>query len=117
MRQRRDGGNQRCNNQQCPERPRRRHAAESQDELAASHSITSSARPSSVIGKVNPSVFAVLTWTLLRSRFWVVNLLKRTDLDRPKKDRSPSFQACGVFTLPGPFSNTRSNCAADYFRS
>src|SRR6516164_8342000 len=37
MRQRRDGGNQRCNNQQSPERPRRR-ATEQRYELAARHS-------------------------------------------------------------------------------
>src|SRR5262245_23780416 len=46
----------------CPNsrRPRRR-PAEQRDELAATdHSITSSARPRSVIGKVRPSVFAVL---------------------------------------------------------
>src|SRR2546421_13100428 len=36
MRQRRDGGNQRRNNKQCRERPRRR-AAEQRDELAALH--------------------------------------------------------------------------------
>src|SRR5215475_13955707 len=41
------------------ERPRGR-AAEQRDELAAFHSITSSARPSSVIGKVRPSALAVL---------------------------------------------------------
>src|SRR5262249_32132200 len=34
-------------------------AAEQRDELAPLHSITSSARPSSVIGKVRPSVLAV----------------------------------------------------------
>src|SRR5262249_29463986 len=37
----------------------RRRAAEQRDELAAFHSITSSARPSKVIGNVRPSVFAV----------------------------------------------------------
>jgi len=45
------------------ERPRRRGAAEQRDELAPlhlrSHSITSSARASSVGGMVRPSVFAV----------------------------------------------------------
>src|SRR5262249_44049275 len=41
------------------ERPRHGRAAEKQYELAAPHSITSSARPSSVIGKVRPSDFAV----------------------------------------------------------
>src|SRR5262245_28430426 len=41
------------------QRPRRR-AAESQDELAAPHSITSSARVSSVGGMLRPSVLAVL---------------------------------------------------------
>jgi hypothetical protein len=42
------------------ERPRSRRAADERDELAAPHSITSSARPSSVIGKVRPSALAVL---------------------------------------------------------
>src|SRR5207249_4403413 len=41
------------------ERPRHR-AAKQCDELAAFHSMTSSARPSSARGKVMPSVFAVL---------------------------------------------------------
>src|SRR5262249_9278717 len=40
-------------------RPRHRCAAEQRDEVAAHHSITSSARPSSVIGKVRPSALAV----------------------------------------------------------
>src|SRR5262249_25495177 len=43
----------------CPERPSRR-AAEQRDERAAPHSITSSARASSVGGTVRPSAFAVL---------------------------------------------------------
>src|SRR5262249_61522836 len=42
------------------ERPRGRRAAERQDERAALHSITSSARPSSEIGTLSPSAFAVL---------------------------------------------------------
>src|SRR5947208_3442132 len=42
------------------ERPRDRRAAEQRDELSPPHSITSSARPSSVIGKVTPSALAVL---------------------------------------------------------
>src|SRR6476619_8538843 len=42
------------------ERPRRRRAAEQRDELATPHSITSSARASSVSGTVRPSAFAVL---------------------------------------------------------
>src|SRR5262245_46361775 len=41
------------------ERPRSR-AAEKRNELAALHSITSSARPSSVMGKVMPSALAAL---------------------------------------------------------
>src|SRR5262249_11375333 len=46
----------------CPsrERPRCRRAAEQRDELAARHSITSSARASSVGGTSMPSAFAVL---------------------------------------------------------
>src|SRR5215813_3030171 len=40
------------------ERPRH-HAAEQRDELAALHSITSSARASSVAGTSSPSAFAV----------------------------------------------------------
>src|SRR5262245_29836290 len=50
------------------ERPRRRRASNEPDELAPPHSITSSARPSNVIGNVIPSAFAVLrlttSWTL-----------------------------------------------------
>src|SRR6266545_788500 len=42
------------------ERPRNRCAAEQRDELAPPHSITSSARASSVGGTSRPSVFAVL---------------------------------------------------------
>src|SRR5262249_18759731 len=42
------------------ERPRRCYAAEQRDELASPHSITSSARASSVGGTSIPSVFAVL---------------------------------------------------------
>src|SRR5262249_24223378 len=41
------------------ERPRSRHAAEQRDELAALHSITSSARASRLSGTVSPSAFAV----------------------------------------------------------
>src|SRR5262245_7388916 len=41
------------------DRPRRRHRAHAGDELAPSHSITSSARPSSARGKVRPSALAV----------------------------------------------------------
>src|SRR5262245_8521347 len=41
------------------ERPRRRRAAKQRDELAPSHSITSSARPSSGSGTVRPSALAV----------------------------------------------------------
>src|SRR5262249_36655486 len=46
------------------ERPRRR-AAEQRDEVAAPHSITSSARPSSVGATSKPSVLAV--WALITS--------------------------------------------------
>src|SRR4029450_8449023 len=66
MRQRRDGGNQRRNNKQCRERPRRRRewprgsrASEQRDEVAPVHSITSSARARSVAGTVMPSALAV----------------------------------------------------------
>src|SRR5262249_17405691 len=46
----------------CARRERPRGCrAEKRDELAASHSITSSARPSSCGGSVNPSALAVLT--------------------------------------------------------
>jgi hypothetical protein len=41
------------------ERPRRHCAPEKRDELAPLHSITSSARPSNVNGKVRPSILAV----------------------------------------------------------
>src|SRR5262245_34191639 len=61
MRQRRDRGNQRCNNQQCRERPRSRRTAEQRDELASSHhSITRSAIASRPGGNVIPSALAVL---------------------------------------------------------
>src|SRR5262249_50121824 len=42
----------------CRERPRGRRAAEQDDELAARHSITSSARASSVAGTSRPSALA-----------------------------------------------------------
>src|SRR5437660_695087 len=42
------------------QRPRRRRTAEERYERAAIHSITSSARPSNVIGTVRPSALAVL---------------------------------------------------------
>src|SRR5262245_7488269 len=48
----------------------RGRAAESQDELAAPHSITSSARPSNGSGKVRPSVFADGRFRLLTSPNW-----------------------------------------------
>src|SRR5262249_15674499 len=44
----------------CGERPGGRRAAEQRDELAAFHSITSSARASRLSGTVRPSAFAVL---------------------------------------------------------
>src|SRR6516225_7525298 len=44
----------------CRERPRRRRPTEKHDERAAPHSITSSARASSVGGMVRPSALAVL---------------------------------------------------------
>src|SRR6516225_5612975 len=44
----------------CRERPHRSRAAEERDELAAVHSITSSARASSVGGTSRPSALAVL---------------------------------------------------------
>ncbi len=47
------------------ERPRRRRAAEQRDELAPLHSITSSARASSVGGTARPSILAV--WALMTS--------------------------------------------------
>jgi hypothetical protein len=42
-----------------PARPRSRRAPEKRDELAALHSITSSARASKVAGTVRPSIRAV----------------------------------------------------------
>src|SRR5262249_15105522 len=50
------------------ERPRRRRAAEERDELAALHSITSSARASSVGGTSRPSALAVVR-SMTRSNF------------------------------------------------
>src|SRR5262249_57512558 len=49
------------------ERPRRHRAAEKRDELAAVHSMTPSARASSLSGKVRPSAFAVLRLTISSS--------------------------------------------------
>src|SRR5262249_38071682 len=46
------------------ERPRRDHAAEQRDELAAPHSITSSAATSNPFGTVRPRAFAVLRLTV-----------------------------------------------------
>src|SRR5262249_43635668 len=52
------------------DRPRRHRSAEQRDELAASdHSITSSARASSVSGTVRPSAFAV--FRLITSSYFV----------------------------------------------
>src|SRR5262249_44457402 len=48
----------------CRERPRRCRAAEQRDERAALHSITSSARASSVGGTSRPSALAVLRFTI-----------------------------------------------------
>src|SRR5262249_21512010 len=45
------------------DRPRRRRAAEQRDELAALHSITSSAATSSLSGTMRPSILAV--WALI----------------------------------------------------
>src|SRR5262245_41043593 len=50
----------RCLLRTCRKRPCRRRAAEQRDELAASHSITSSARASTVAGTSRPSALAVL---------------------------------------------------------
>src|SRR5213076_73549 len=47
----------------CRERPCGRRAAEQRDELAAVHSITSSASASNLSGISRPSAFAVLTLT------------------------------------------------------
>src|SRR5262252_6563069 len=52
----------------CCKRPCRSHASEQADELALVHSITSSARPSSGSGTVNPSALAVLRWLISRTR-------------------------------------------------
>src|SRR5262245_45614675 len=68
MRQRRDGGNQRGNNQQCRERPCRAGASEQGDERAPLHSITSSARAMSVGGTSRPSAFAVLALIISSKR-------------------------------------------------
>src|SRR5262249_15893994 len=47
----------------CRERPRGGRAAEQRDELAASHSITSSARASTAEGTSRPSAFATVKFT------------------------------------------------------
>src|SRR5262245_7335088 len=79
MRQRRDGGNQRCNNQQCRERPRYTRTAEQRDEFAPLHSITSSASASSVGGISTPNAFAV------------ARLITRSNLVASSTGRSPGF--------------------------
>src|SRR5262249_43505572 len=59
-----DGRQLACLLRPCRERPRHRRAAEKRDELAAlNHSMTSSARASSVDGKSRPSGLAVFKLT------------------------------------------------------
>jgi hypothetical protein len=55
MRQRRDGGNQRLNNEQCQS-----HQQNSLSAVRPTHSITSSARASSIGGISKPSAFAAV---------------------------------------------------------
>jgi hypothetical protein len=73
------------------ERPRRRRAAEQRDELAAAHSITSSARPSSVIGNVMPSAFAVLRFTYTAIRTSTIKKSSAVKGPRPRKAASIQF--------------------------
>src|SRR5262244_2730557 len=61
------------------ERPRRSRTAEQRDELAALHSITSSARVSSVAGTARPSALAVL------------RLISSSNLVGNSIGRSPAF--------------------------
>src|SRR5262245_2830926 len=61
------------------QRPRRRRAAEQRDEVAPLHSITSSARASSVGGMVRPSTLAV------------VRLMTSSNLDGCSTGISPGF--------------------------
>src|SRR5262249_57445457 len=63
-----------------------RRAAENHDELAPFHSITSSARPSIVIGTSRPSVFAVLR--LIINSNLVGACTGRSDAFSPFKMRS-----------------------------
>jgi hypothetical protein len=68
------------------ERPGRRRAAEQRDELAALHSITSSARPSSGSGTVRPSAFSV--WGSFMQRTDDTTLPSRGQCqDRASEDR------------------------------
>src|SRR5262249_19337138 len=69
----------------CSERPRRR-AAEKRDEVAALHSITSSARASSVGGTSRPSALAVLR--LITSSYLVGACTGRSTTLPPRKMRS-----------------------------
>src|SRR5262249_14492877 len=73
------------------ERPRRR-AAEERDELAASHSITSSAVASSVLGTVRPRAFAVLR--LITSSNLVGSWTGRSAGLSPLRMRSAYVAAC-----------------------
>src|SRR5262249_15185527 len=68
------------------ERPRRRRAASERNELAPPHSITSSARASSVSGTVRPSALAVLR--LMTSSYLVGACTGRSAGFSPLKMRS-----------------------------
>ncbi len=89
------------------ERPRHRRAAEPRDELPPSHSITSSARPSSVGGMSRPSALAVLRlmtssnfvgcWTGRSAGFSPLRIRRhrcRSD-DRHRRGCSVAHQAAG----------------------
>src|SRR5262249_793898 len=78
----------------------RRRAAEQRDELAPSHSITSSARPSSVIGTVRPSAFAVL-------RLIISSILAEGDLDAAFESLS-QLRVGALVIGADPFFNSRS---------
>src|SRR5437016_3144582 len=86
----------------CRERPRHRRAAEKRDELAARHSITSSARASSVGGTVRPSALAV------------VRLITRSNLVGCWIGRSPGFAPRRILSTYSPARRNKSGKFAAY---
>src|SRR5262245_4366751 len=84
------------------ERPHGRCAAEQRYELPAVHSITSSARASSVGGTSRPSAFAVLR--LITSRYFVGVWTGNSAGRSPRKMRSTYDAACRSCSIgSGPY--------------